>query len=147
MNGNSVASSALPNHGWESSQQEAGSNQAARVRIDEPWLSHIVSGRKSYEGRLCRGTWKRLKAGDCLDAYSDKFSHVELIVQDIIKFNDFDDAFRELGKSLLPEGAETPAEALAIYRQWNSIEAVQECGGVVAVGIKVEAVHPYPISA
>jgi len=117
------------------------------VRIQEPWLSHIVSGRKLYEGRLRRGMWKLLVPGDSfIIASSENFSHVELIVRDILPFSDFGDAFKELGKHLLPEGAETPDDALAIYRKWYSIEDVQACG-VVALKIEVQVAVPCPSQA
>jgi len=116
------------------------------VRIQEPWLSHIVSGRKLYEGRLRRGMWKRLVPGDSFIASSDHFFKVELIVRDILPFNDFGDAFKELGKHLLPEGAETPDDALAMYRKWYSIEDVQACG-VVALKIEVKVALPCPSQA
>jgi len=109
----------------------------APVRIDEPWLSWLVSGAKTHEGRLCRGTWSKLAPGHHLSAFSDKYSSVDLVVRDILRFKDFDEAFASLGKRLVPEGAETPEQALQLYRQWNSAEAVQKCGGVVAVEVQV----------
>jgi len=113
----------------------------APVRIDEPWLSWIVSGIKTHEGRLCRGTWAKLAPGHQLVAFSDRYERVELVVRDVLHFNDFDAAFVSLGKHLVPEGAETPAQALQLYRQWNSAEAVQKCGGIVAVEVEVGEVH------
>ena len=131
---------------------------SGRVHIDEPWLSHIVSGVKTHEGRVRKKAWATLAVGDRFEAYSDKFASVQLEVTEILPFADFDEAFAALGKNLLPENAQTPeevpgallgsgacitdvwAQALAIYRQWNPVEMVQEFG-VIAVGVKVGAVQ------
>jgi inhibitor of KinA sporulation pathway (predicted exonuclease)/ASC-1-like (ASCH) protein len=122
-------------------KQSKSRSRTPNVRIDEPWLSWLVSGVKTHEGRLCRGMWAKLLPGDRLIAYSAKFSHVDLEVKDILRFDDFDDAFASLGRKLVPEGATTPAEALQLYRRWNTAEAVRECGGVVAVAVSVGEVH------
>mmetsp|Transcript_23261 Transcript_23261/g.37213 ORF Transcript_23261/g.37213 Transcript_23261/m.37213 type:complete len:342 (-) Transcript_23261:38-1063(-) len=111
------------------------------VKIDEPWLSYLVSGVKTHEGRLCRGMWAKLARGDRLLGFSEKYARVDLEVRDILHFEDFDKAFESLGKRLVPEGATTPAEALQLYRRWNSAEAVQACGGVVAVEVALGEVH------
>ena len=84
----------------------------------------------------------RRKVGDRFEAYSERFESVELTVTELLRFADFDACFEALGAALLPEGAATPAEALAVYRQWNSEEAVRSAGGVVAVGVTVAAVTP-----
>jgi inhibitor of KinA sporulation pathway (predicted exonuclease)/ASC-1-like (ASCH) protein len=124
-------------HNEQSGGYSSQRKKPQRVRIDEPWLSWLVSGVKTHEGRLCRGMWSKLVPGDRLSAYSEKYAHVDLEVYSILSFDDFDKAFESLGKRLVPEGAETPAEALQLYRQWNSAEAVQACGGVVAVEVAV----------
>ena len=74
----------------------------ATVRIDERWLSWIVSGVKTHEGRLFRGMWSKLALGQKLVAYSERYSHVDLVVQDVLRFEDFDAAFASLGKRLVP---------------------------------------------
>lgn len=117
--------------------KKAISRPLVRVEIVEPWLSHIVSGNKSHEGRVHRNTWAELALGDVLDAYSERFSSVKLRVRELLRFDDFDKAFEALGKRLLPEGANTPADALQVYRQWNPADVVRKCGGVVAVGVEV----------
>merc|ERR1712086_233256 len=129
-----------PPHGVQRRHMAIISN----VHISEPWLTHIVSGAKTHEGRVFRGHWASLKVGDILEAHSDKYSRVELQVTELLRFEDFDSAFSQLGKFLLPEGAETPEECLAIYRQWNSAEVVKEAGGVVAVGVQVKSVVLVP---
>lgn len=111
--------------------------KAEKACIDDPWLDFLVSGPKTHEGRLCRNMWAKVAPGDRLDAYSDRYDVVEFRVTEVLHFTDFDQAFAALGKRLVPEGADTPEEALQLYRRWNSAEAVQQCGGVVAVGLQV----------
>lgn len=127
--------------GWE--------GKPVRVRIDEPWLEWIVSGPKTYEGRVWRGTWKKLMPGHWLDANSTKYASVALRVQEVLHFADFDAAFEALGASLVPEGASSPAEALQLYRRWNPEEAVRAAGGMVAVKVEVGAVqlHSHAVAA
>lgn len=112
-----------------------------RVEIVEPWLSYIVEGPKLYEGRVFKNTWAKLVVGDVIEAYSSRFSSVKLKVNELLRFDDFDKAFEVLGKTLLPSGAETPDEALRLYRQWNPAEVVRRNGGVVAVGVDVLESH------
>jgi len=144
QDGNSAVHSAQekPPPSASCAQAKAGKRQGTdkptpKVRIDEPWLSWLVSGVKTHEGRLWRGIWAKLAPGHHLVAYSERYSHVDLFVRDVLRFDDFDAAFASLGKRLVPEGAETPAEALQLYRQWNTAEAVRSCGGVVAVEVSV----------
>lgn len=87
-------------------------------RIDEPWLSQIVSGAKTFEGRVNRGMWATLARGDILLASSERYKEVELEVTVLHTFADFDGAFEALGTALLPNGAANAVDALALYRQW-----------------------------
>eukprot|EP00729_Bicosta_minor_P009338 gene9338-29256_t len=109
-------------------------------RIDEPWLSQIVSGAKTFEGRVNRGMWATLARGDILLASSERYKEVELEVTVLHTFADFDGAFEALGTALLPNGAANAVEALALYRQWYSAETVEKAGGVVAVGVTARRV-------
>lgn len=126
--------------GGKAGAAAAAATSVPHCHIAEPWLSHIVSGTKTHEGRVHRGLWARLVRGDLVIASNDRYTEVELEVTGLRKFADFDEAYDALQTALLPEGATNPAEALAIYRQWNSAESVLEAGGVVAVGVVVRRV-------
>ena len=56
-------------------------------------------------------------------------------VTELRRYTDFDKAFMDLGKQLLPEGAETPSEALKVYRQFYPKSVVDANDGVVCVGV------------
>ena len=43
---------------------------------------------------------------------------MRLRVTDVLRFPDFDAAWAACGERLVPEGARTPEEALALYRRW-----------------------------
>lgn len=112
--------------------------------ISEPWLSHLVSGAKQYEGRLCQSGWSKLRAGDKVEAFNTRYMRVTMTVQHSFTFRDFDEAFVALGNRLLPEGATTPDEALNVYRQFHTAEQVSMAGGVVAVKLSVDSAEEVP---
>eukprot|EP00927_Polykrikos_kofoidii_P055474 TRINITY_DN49723_c0_g1_i1.p1 TRINITY_DN49723_c0_g1~~TRINITY_DN49723_c0_g1_i1.p1 ORF type:complete len:283 (-),score=35.83 TRINITY_DN49723_c0_g1_i1:25-849(-) len=114
--------------------------------IGEPWLHHLTTGAKTYEGRLQGTGWAKLSVGDEVEAFSTRYACVRMVVQEILTdFDDFDAAFAALGRRLLPEGAATPQEALAVYRRIYSAEDVLEAGGVVIVGLLVTSVESAPL--
>jgi len=102
--------------------------------IGEPWLSHMVSGAKTYEGRLCGSPWAELPRGSAVELLNERYKRVRMIVVDVVQFGgqDFDAAFDVLGDRLLP-GVRTREEALQIYRDIYSEDRVRNAGGVVAV--------------
>ena len=106
-----------------------------RKEIKEPWLSWIMDGQKTYEGRLNHGFWNTLKENDRFVAYSDENEAI-LEVTEILSFSDFGDAWNELGTQLIPHGASSEKDVQKFYSKWYSDQKVADLG-VIAIGVRV----------
>ena len=108
-----------------------------RKCVEEPWLEWILNGRKTFDGRLHRGFWEKVQPGQEFIGWSNKQEAV-LRVTEKMRFRDYGEAFAALGKSLVPEGAETPAQAVKLYEKFpgNDTRTISDVG-VVALGVVV----------
>ena len=70
--------------------------------VKEPWFSWIAVGVKTHEGRLLKGDWKDLTIGDRILLYNEYHDRQLIKVIDLITFDTFDQAYKELGTSLIP---------------------------------------------
>jgi ASC-1-like (ASCH) protein len=114
--------------------KQAGPPPLQRKMIDEPWLGWIVDGPKRYEGRLKRGFWARIKAGDQFVAFS-KLREELLRVRSVKEYPDFAEAWGELGEALIPK-CKSKEAAMAMYTKFNSVKDILK-SGVVAVEVEV----------
>lgn len=112
-----------------------------RMHVCEPYLHFLASGVKTHEGRVFKGTWRTLQPGDVIVFFNEEGktpgagAGLAFRVTELRRYSDFDKAFEDLGKKLVPEGAETPAEAVEVYRQFNPKSVVDANDGVVCVGV------------
>ena len=137
------STSAASNTDSDSEERENTSSEQnfPRIHVSEPWLHYLSTGVKTYEGRVFKGIWRTLQPGDMVVFYNNEgkthgADHgLTFRVTELRRYTDFDKAFMDLGKKLLPEGAETPSDALQIYRQFYPKSVVDANGGVVCVGV------------
>ena len=69
--------------------------------ISPPWLDYIMDGSKTYEGRLNKGFWKKLKIGDTF-IFDDATSTYPVEVVSLAYFQDFASAYKSLKTQLVP---------------------------------------------
>lgn len=119
-----------------------------RDHIAEPWLTAIVEGSKTHEGRLRGGSWSKLSKGQRVVVANEAWSEVELEVTEVIEFKDFGEAWDQLGVHLIPKvlGVENADGARDLYSKIPKAEyttdRINQRGGVVAVGVKVVRAVP-----
>jgi ASC-1-like (ASCH) protein len=99
------------------------------AHVQEPWFSHLKSGRKQFEGRLKRGDWLTLTPGDTIRFVND-ISVTTATVVKLHAFLNFGAAFDTFGQALLP-GVDRREAAVAIYAQFYSAELVALHGVLV----------------
>lgn len=119
----------------------SGETQFAE-HIAEPWYSHIVSGKKRYEGRLRGSDWERVYGvGAVVKIYSeDENGKYMSTLMEIVSFTyaeDFEELYDKLGEELMP-GVNSRDEVEKIYSKWFSKERIQSRGGVVGIELKLK---------
>lgn len=116
---------------------EKGSTYLLNVR--QPWYDLIKSGDKTVEGRLNKGIFSQLKAGDSIewseskDPNSEKF---RVIISYVTKYDSFKEMLEAEGISnVLPIYYVTNVEdGIRIYRQFYDEENEKKFG-VLAIGM------------
>ena len=102
---------------------------------ETPWLDWIESGIKTYEGRLNKEVWSKLRIGDHLILHTnDKAKEVEIIVTELRYYKDFAEAFNDLGAKLIPIKDATVDSVKKLYNQFFTDDDIVKYG-VVAVGL------------
>jgi|688.fasta_scaffold240891_4 ASC-1-like (ASCH) protein len=97
--------------------------------ISQPWFGYILSGKKTYEGRVNVGFWKTLVSGSrfCITD-GDKRQEVE--VNEMLYFRDFGEAWIALRDSLLP-GVGSKEDAVRLYERYYAESDIQNHGVIV----------------
>uniref|UniRef100_A0A6C0CA47 ASCH domain-containing protein n=1 Tax=viral metagenome TaxID=1070528 RepID=A0A6C0CA47_9ZZZZ len=99
-----------------------------------PWLDWIVSGQKTFEGRVYQGDWAAMKIGDTIHFHANN-RIVICTITDLKRYADFACAFDDLRDKLVPVQNITRDEVSALYSQYFAADDVKKYG-VVAVGVK-----------
>lgn len=110
-------------------------NNKMEKTIKEPWLTYIKNGEKTYEGRLNRGFWAKVKIGDKI-IFKSNINTVETEVIDLKYYDTFGDAWFDLRKKLIPFEISNKTDADKTYLNIFKQQDIDEYG-VVAVGIKL----------
>lgn len=113
---------------------------------ETPWANWIKNGMKKYEGRLCKDEWANMKIGDTI-IFNNNF---EIEITELIFFTDFSEAYRTLGKNLVPgkyyyngdiacplQIDISEKEVSEMYSKYFSEKDIKEYG-VVAVGVRLK---------
>lgn len=109
------------------------------IQNDEPtpWLNWIIDGRKKYEGRLNKNDWTNLIVGDIIIFNDGKNRNcsIKTKVTCLKYYDNFEIAFRELGKELVPINDVTEHEVKELYNKYFSDSDIKKYG-VIVVGIE-----------
>ena len=101
--------------------------------VAQPWFDHIASGVKTVEGRLNKGKFAALKAGQVL---SINDGALRCHVVKVEAFASFRHLLEQEGVRRVLPGVADVAEGCAVYQQFYSAEAQSE-HGVVALHLSV----------
>jgi ASC-1-like (ASCH) protein len=105
--------------------------QTIPLNIQEPYLSFILNGQKTIEGRLNKGKFKEFKTGDILlvGQKEDKF-----IIERLTIYSSFREMLEKEGiKNVIPD-KNTIDEAEGIYYNFYTKEQEKEFG-ILAIKI------------
>lgn len=95
------------------------------LSVQQPWLDHILKGRKTVEGRFAE-----LQRGDILVIAGRRFR-----VSSIARYDGFKAYLTQEGLARTLPGVTSVAEGVAIYRRFYAEEAERQ-HGVLAIRIK-----------
>ena len=102
------------------------------LNVQEPYLSFILNGQKTVEGRLNKGKFKDLKVGDRLSIGPDE---TLFIIKQINCYDSFRDMIIGEGvKNVIPD-KNIVEDAEAVYYKFYTKEQEKEFG-VLAVAIE-----------
>lgn len=103
--------------------------------ISQPWFDYILSGKKTYEGRINMGFWKNLTPGSrfCI---TDGTKRQDVEVEEVLYFRDFEEAWNALRGTLLP-GVDTKEDAILLYESYYS-ESEVKTHGVIAIKLNLK---------
>ena len=111
-----------------------GGAKTYTITVSQPWYDFIASGRKTVEGRLNRGIFRKIMPDDII-MWKNNESIFETIVTHIKSYDSFKEMIEDQKlENVLPEIA-TIGEGEAIYFKYYSKEDEAE-HGVVAIGLK-----------
>ncbi len=105
-----------------------------RKECKEPWFSFLKSGEKIFEGRVRKHFWNKVKEEDVFTIFCGN-EEFDVVVTEIIYFDDFREMYKKLGEKLLP-GVKSEDECWKVYNQFNN-DLVISKNGTVAVGIEI----------
>lgn len=102
------------------------------INIQEPYLSYVLRGQKIVEGRLNKGKFASINAGDFIEIEPGK-EIFEVIYKN--KYGSFKEMIEKEGlKKVIPD-VDSIDKAVSIYYKFYTKKQEKEFG-VVAVGIK-----------
>lgn len=102
--------------------------------IDTPWLDWIESGVKTFEGRLNKGTWKKIKPSDIIIWTDQNKKTVITQIRELKYYSDFASAFNDLGSKLVPIPNANEKLVKKLYSRYFTDADVKKFG-VVAIGV------------
>jgi ASC-1-like (ASCH) protein len=115
-----------------------GSNNIFHVQ--EPWFSHIKEGRKTVEGRLNKGRFSNLRAGDIVTWINNDNNTRRMFKTRIVyikKYNTFSRMIEVEGLEKVLPGIETIDKGVKdIYRKFYS-EKKEDTYGVLAIKVEL----------
>ncbi len=106
---------------------------AYECRVQSPWFEHVRDGTKTAEGRLCKGVFARIEAGDRLlvNRADDPLESFQAVVKRVTRYASFGAALEKELAAMLP-GIDSVEEGVAVYRGFYS-EEQERAHGVVVV--------------
>lgn len=103
-----------------------------KLNVQEPYLSFILNGQKTIEGRLNKGKFKDLKIDDILLIGE---AEKEFKIKKINSYNSFKEMLNNEGLNNVVPDKETIEEAEKVYFQFYTKEEEKEFG-VLAIEIE-----------
>jgi ASC-1-like (ASCH) protein len=108
--------------------------QTIQLNVQEPYLSFVLNGQKTIEGRLNKGKFKDLQIGDVLVMGPEE---KKFVINNLTVYKSFREMLEKEGiENVIPD-KKTLDEAEEVYYNFYTKEQEEEFG-VVAIGIRVQ---------
>lgn len=91
-------------------------------RSSSPWYEHIRDGRKTVEGRLCKGLFADLRSGDKLKILDKSGGYICARVLAVRRYKTFEEYLSHEGLRATLPGVRTISDGVAVYRRFYSPE-------------------------
>jgi len=105
------------------------------ITISEPWFSFIKKGKKRIEGRLNKGTFSELKAGNIVNwKHNDETCKTKIIK--IVKYKTFEEYLLQEGLRRTLPNKKTLKEGLDVYYQYYTREQEKQFE-IIAIYLKL----------
>lgn len=98
-----------------------------RLQCDEPWFSHLRSGRKPVEGRKNSPRYQSFKSGDIIEFHNDHASF-RASVTEIRRYDSLESYLHDVGVDQALPGVNSLEEGLQVYLQWSTSAEIQQYG-------------------
>ena len=119
-----------------SALEEVSEKGVHRKHCAEPWCGLIKSGKKTIEGRVCKGDWLSVNIGDIVIFYDDSKECKTKIIN-LHKRNSFAQLISDFKKKLLPTiDLSNIQNGVDIYRQFYT-ESDEQKYGVLGIEVKL----------
>jgi ASC-1-like (ASCH) protein len=114
--------------------EQIGGTHEYNITIKNPWFDLIAQGKKTVEGRLNRGIFKKIKVGDIVN-WTNKNLKIKTVISYKNKYKSFKEMLQqEELDTVLPK--KSIEEGEKIYNKIYS-KMDQENNGVVGIGLKL----------
>jgi ASC-1-like (ASCH) protein len=114
-----------------------GNSTTYKKNVSEPWFTLIKEGRKTVEGRLNKGEFAQMRAGDTI-IWTNNDDSFKTKIKSIQKYNTFYEYLEGEGiKSALPvDEVQTVKDGVDVYYKYYTREE-EEKYGVLAVRLEL----------
>lgn len=103
----------------------------------EPYYTFVKNGQKTIEGRLLKGKYAEISAGDHIFVQNDEETEsFEVVVVSTRRYTSFSEMLNGECLSKVLPNAKSVAEGVSIYRQFYSVEKERQYG-VVAIEVRM----------
>lgn len=103
--------------------------------VQEPWFGYIKNGEKIVEGRLNKGSFRKLKKGDIVN-WINKDNSIKTKIVSIHHHKDFENMLKQHHLYNCLPGIKTYKEGVEIYKKFFSDSDIKKYG-VLAIKIKL----------
>jgi ASC-1-like (ASCH) protein len=115
--------------------QNGGKFNTYNITVKEPWFSLIKNEKKTVEGRLNRGLFKRINVGDVI-VWVNKNIKCTTIITYLNNYSSFRELLEKEGLGKVLPTIKSVDAGVNLYHQYFS-EKDEEENGVVAIGLKI----------
>lgn len=108
-----------------------------RINCQEPWFTKIQAGLKTIEGRKYNAKYANLKSGDLLDFYCGDQNFLTEVVE-VKVYKTLEEYLETEGFQNVLPGVESFQDAVAVYLQYNSRDALDKAGGFLGIHVRLK---------